>query len=276
MQKIQYDFTTKHRNGQALQLTGFLHEPGAHLLQQQWPILFFIPGGGLTHIEADVDDNIALAFYNHGFSTFYMDYRFRSDQQPLLPAPLVDVANGLQVIHDHAATWHLDNDKTVLAGFSIGGLLASLLADLPENQQFLSEHGLTGSTLKSQALILGYPVTDLTMGWPHTPAELPEIAADPALYVAKNWLTPQHVPTFIWNTVTDGAVPPLNALDYVTTLVKMDLPVEYHLFHHGPHGMALATKATARKPAHQEAHVAHWTGLAIEWLNALWPNSFSD
>ena len=193
MQKIQYDFTTKHRNGQALQLTGFLHEPGAHLPQQQWPILFFIPGGGLTHIEADVDDNIALAFYNHGFSTFYMDYRFRSDQQPLLPAPLLDVANGLQVIHDHAATWHLDNDKTVLAGFSIGGLLASLLADLPENQQFLSEHGLTGSTLKSQALILGYPVTDLTMGWPHTPAELPEIAADPALYVAKNWLTPQHV-----------------------------------------------------------------------------------
>lgn len=256
-----------HQDGSPITLTGFLHEPGPYLPEQKWPCLLFIPGGSLTHIEPDIATNVCLSFYNQGYNAFFMDYHFLADQQPLMPQPLIDLATGLDWLHRHASEYYLDEQRIALMGFSIGGLLASLLADLPNNPAAIASYQLQKLQLASQALILGYPVTDLTAGWPHTAAELPPITTHPDDYRAISWLTPQHCPTFVWNTATDGAVPATNSLDYVTALQKLGCPVEYHLFHQGPHGMALADQQTARIAAHIDPHVAHWQALVQEWLH---------
>ncbi|WP_164508197.1 alpha/beta hydrolase [Lapidilactobacillus wuchangensis] len=256
-----------HQDGQPIQLTGFIHEPGPYLPEQKWPAILFIPGGSLTHIEPDIATNVCLSFYNQGFNAFFMDYHFLTDQQPpLMPQPIIDLATGLDWLHTHAAEYYLDDQKIALMGFSIGGLLASLLADLPYKTDFIQRYHLENLQLASQALILGYPVTDLTAGWPHTAAELPPITNNPDDYQAMNWLTAQHCPTFVWNTATDGAVPADNSITYVAALQKLGVSVEYHLFHQGPHGMALADLRTARMNTHVDPHVAHWQTLVHEWL----------
>ncbi|MFD1410137.1 alpha/beta hydrolase [Lapidilactobacillus gannanensis] len=267
-----------HQDGKPIKMTGFIHEPGPYLPEQKWPGLLFIPGGSLTHIEPDIATNICLFFYSRGFNAFYMDYHFLADQAPLMPQPIIDLATGLAWLHTHATEYYLDDQRITLMGFSIGGLLASLLADLPENSEFLATHRLQNLPLSSQALILGYPVTDLTAGWPHTAAELPPITTQPNDYRASKWLTASHCPTFVWNTATDHAVPASNSLNYVAALQQLSIPVEYHLFHQGPHGMALADQQTARKAAQIDVHVAHWQTLVTEWLDEVLaiPAPFND
>src|SRR5690625_7872870 len=56
----------------------------------------------------------------------------------------------------------------------------------------------------------------------------------------------QHIskdtpPTFIWHTVEDQLVFIQNSLDFAKALDSHRIPWELHTFHHGQHGLSLAT-----------------------------------
>ena len=78
------------------------------------------------------------------------------------------------------------------------------------------------------------------------------VAALPADLVAllsnEKQVTRQTPPAFIWQTATDGAVPPENALLFALALHAKDVPFELHIFPEGPHGKAVS-RATWSRPA---------------------------
>ena len=54
----------------------------------------------------------------------------------------------------------------------------------------------------------------------------------------------QNPPTFIWHTNEDQAVPVENSFLYTAALRKAKVPVEFHMYAHGWHGLSLANEET--------------------------------
>lgn len=77
--------------------------------------------------------------------------------------------------------------------------------------------------------------------------------------------TPQ---TFIWHTANDNEVPVQNSLLLVNALIEAGVPVEYHLYPYGTHGLSLATRETEeiKKDRYADPHVANWFERAIDWM----------
>ena len=71
----------------------------------------------------------------------------------------------------------------------------------------------------------------------------------------------------MWHTFEDGAVPLENSLFFAEALRKADVNFEYHVFPHGGHGYALATKETAMKEGKEiNAQCAQWIDLFKSWM----------
>ena len=75
---------------------------------------------------------------------------------------------------------------------------------------------------------------------------------------------------FIWGTFEDGSVPLENSILMVTAMRRAGVPVEYHLFPRGGHGLALADKLTETSDGRcVQEDCAVWVELAHTWLKRL-------
>ena len=63
-------------------------------------------------------------------------------------------------------------------------------------------------------------------------------------------------PSFVWQTAEDASVPVINSLRYATACARAGVPIELHVFAHGPHALGLA----------QGAYAEPWTALCQRWL----------
>ena len=77
--------------------------------------------------------------------------------------------------------------------------------------------------------------------------------------------------SFIWHTFEDQTVLH-NTLLFVQALYKKGIPVEYHVFPQGPHGIGLANELTANENGRGIARACEpWSELAGKWLNREFP-----
>ena len=233
---------------------------------QVQPALVFVPGGSYTHISLPEAEKTALYFAEHGFSCFILRYSFVNEKSPLLPSPLIEIAKSLKLIRHQATEWQVDPDKIVVMGFSVGGHLISLYNNFWHAPWLAEAAGATSAEMQPNAVILGYPVIDSQLGFPNSAEVEASWTDDPSYYAAQKHVHSTNAPTFLWATDDDPLVPSINSIEYSLALSKQHVPQEFHLFHHGPHGLNLATEATAKDDAHVQPHVAHWTTLVLEWL----------
>ncbi|PWM98980.1 MAG: xylan esterase [Propionibacterium sp.] len=70
---------------------------------------------------------------------------------------------------------------------------------------------------------------------------------------------PQTPPSFVWQTDEDTSVPVINSMRYALACYRSQVPIELHVFAHGPHALGLAGGAYAEP----------WTALCARWLAAL-------
>ena len=78
--------------------------------------------------------------------------------------------------------------------------------------------------------------------------------------------------TFIWHTFEDQTVLLDNTLLFVRALYKKGIPVEYHVFPQGPHGLGLANELTANENGRGIVRACEpWSALAGKWLNREFP-----
>ena len=264
-------------------LTIYAHEDYPEVYgERNRPMIVICPGGGYEHVSPREGEAIALQFMTTGAHAAVLRYDV-SGQGAEFPQHLLELSASVAYVRKHAAEYCIDPDKILLAGFSAGGHLAASLGCFWK-EKWLEElmQAETGATMKDyqpNGEILAYPVitsgecahrgsfvkimgSEAEQGYAGLSAtELEEKLS------LENQVTSDFPQTFMWHTFEDGAVPLENSLFFAEALRKAGVNFEYHVFPHGGHGYALATKETAMKEGKEiNDQCAQWIDLFKSWM----------
>ena len=266
-------------------LTIYAHEDYPEVYgERNRPMIVICPGGGYEHVSPREGEAIALQFMTTGAHAAVLRYDV-SGQGAEFPQHLLELSASVAYVRKHAAVYCIDPDKILLAGFSAGGHLAASLGCFWK-EKWLEElmQAETGATMKDyqpNGEILAYPVitsgefahrgsfvkimgSEAEQGY--APLGLSAIELEEKLSL-ENQVTSDFPQTFMWHTFEDGAVPLENSLFFAEALRKAGVNFEYHVFPHGGHGYALATKETAMKEGKEiNAQCAQWIDLFKSWM----------
>jgi acetyl esterase/lipase len=89
------------------------------------------------------------------------------------------------------------------------------------------------------------------------PAPFRERPALVALLSAEDHVTPMSPPAFVFTTNDDNVVPSQNSMLYVAACQSAGVPVEFHMFEHGHHGVGLAEQLPGLRL---------WPSLLESWM----------
>ena len=264
-------------------LTIYAHEDYPEVYgERNRPMIVICPGGGYEHVSPREGEAIALQFMTTGAHAAVLRYDV-SGQGAEFPQHLLELAASVAYVRKHAAEYCIDPDKILVAGFSAGGHLAASLGCfwkekwLEELMQ--AEIGATMKDYQPNGEILAYPV--ITSGeFAHRGSFVKIMGSEAEQGFAglsateleeklslENQVTSDFPQTFMWHTFEDGAVPLENSLFFAEALRKAGVNFEYHVFPHGGHGYALATKETAMKEGKEiNAQCAQWIDLFKSWM----------
>lgn len=221
------------------------------------------PGGGYTFRATHEGEEYAEFLSDQGFPCFVVDYRVYPN---LFPAPLLDGRRAVQFVRANADLFGIDPQRVAVMGSSAGGNLAALVStcEMPLPEAVRDE--IDRQSFLPNAQILCYPYVSLADDQIRIPwcedkmldSGLHETRAalSPELCVKET--TPQ---AFFFHTSDDDVVDVRHSLRYADKLSEHGIPVEMHIFPHGPHGLGLARTADG-----SYAHVAQWGSLLVRWL----------
>ena len=234
------------------------------------PAVVICPGGGYRYTSSRESESIAMQYLAAGMQAFVLYYNCAP---AVFPCALLELAKSVSIVRSHAAEWNIDPEKILVAGFSAGGHLAASLGCF-WNQSFVYEPlGLLAEDIRPNGNILCYPV--ITSGEFAHRGSFDMLCAglDQEKYLAltslENQAGPQNPPTFIWHTNEDQAVPVENSFLYVSALRKAKVPVEFHMYAHGWHGLSLANDETKCEKDRAIPKVQSWMELSITWIKDL-------
>lgn len=259
-------------------LVTYLQEDSDSIGIETRPLILICPGGGYAYTSDREAEPIALAFLAMGYHAAILRY---SCAPARYPVALTELAYSIKLLRDHAAEWHINPDQIAVQGCSAGGHLAASLG-MFWDEAFLAEAaGLDASEserLRPNGMILCYPV--ITSGeYAHRGSfesllgeREAELGEKMSLEKQVSDRTPQ---AFIWGTFEDGSVPMENSLLLVSAMRKHNIPVEYHLYPKGCHGLALANHLTATSDGRSiQEECTSWVGLAATWLKQIFPQTY--
>ncbi|MFC6322798.1 alpha/beta hydrolase [Companilactobacillus baiquanensis] len=233
---------------------------------QPKPLAIVFPGGAYKFIAGREAQPIALKFASEGIHAIVFDYPLISEKQAIYPLVLQEIATLLNWVGEQSKVHNIDLNKILLVGFSAGAHVVANYNTLMTNEETKKEIFKDDIKVQPAANIIGYPVIDLTLGWPKEDWAM-KISADILYWQAQEHLNNNSKPTFIWQTVTDQTVPVMNSLVYAQKMELLHIPYELHLFASGGHGSSLATYVTQDG---NEDNVnfanAKWWELCMNWL----------
>ncbi len=226
------------------------------------PLVLICPGGGYERLSNREAEAVAIKMNSLGFHAAVLCYSLAPMD---FPAAMLDAAEAVRYVRVHAGEWNVDEKKVILCGFSAGGHLAASLGvfwNKPLVKEFLPYQP---EEIRPDGLLLCYPV--ITAGkFAHAGSiknALGEGRFTPEDVSLENHVTVDVPPVFMWHTNEDGCVPAENSLMFAEALRRAGVPLEYHLFRSGGHGLSLATRETA------------WpNGTGIQKECAVWPQLF--
>ena len=234
------------------------------------PAVIICPGGAYCYTSPREAEPIAMQYLAAGMQAFVLYYNCAP---AVFPCALLELAKSVSIVRSNAAKWNIDQNKILVAGFSAGGHLAASIGCF-WNQKFVYEPlGLTAEDIRPDGNILAYPV--ITSGEFAHRGSFDALCngLDQEKYLAltslENQAGTQNPPTFVWHTNEDQAVPVENAFLYIAALRKAKIPVEFHMYAHGEHGLSLANEETRSSKNRALAKVESWMELSIIWIRDL-------
>ncbi len=292
-----------NKEGTSLLYTYVLDPEISYGVKRRWPAMIIVPGGGYLLTATKEGEAVAAQFLARGFSCFVLRYStYLKDRESLAngtpkfdenahyPAQEVQLMEVIHLIHEHAEEWNIDPDQIFACGFSAGGHIISTAA-VHWNDRFLTDRlsfAPEGNELKLAGCMLGYPMLsgnlrtymEKTKDAPGSIySQLPMI--EQCLYGHENptgeemnrleiapYVSNDTPPMFIWHTTDDMVVSCLDSLELIRTLKQNEIDCEYHLFGHGPHGLACANRHYAKNKTEIDEEIAMWLPLAENWLKA--------
>ncbi len=222
-----------------------------------------IPGGGYAVVAADHEGKAVAEWLNTlGVSAFVLQYRLGPRYHH--PAPMQDVQRAIRIVRSRAAEWHLDPARIGVLGFSAGGHLAATAATHFDSGVETAATPLDRVSSRPDFAILAYPVITMRQPYTHGGSRsnlLGDTPSEQAVDSLSNerQVTSRTPPTFIFHTADDDVVPVENAELFADALRRAKVPVELHVFEHGPHGVGLAPNDPA---------LSQWPALAAAWMRA--------
>lgn len=281
-------------------LTSYILEDSPELLNgKKRPAIIICPGGAYINCSDREGESVALRFAAMGYHAFVLRYHVLLDDKEdynsifsdsinfkddtIFPTPMLDIANAFSIIHEHADDWLVDIDKLILCGFSAGG------NNVTNYGVYWNKPIITNSfdieRTRPAAIIVGYPLTDYfvhqefvksqgksgtrffeisnrTFLGNENPTEEQFLSVSSAKLIDDS--TP---PMFIWTTTSDQLVNVNQSTILATALANKGIPFELHVFEDGPHGLSLATQATAPSIVEVDDTVRIWIDLAEKWLS---------
>jgi Esterase/lipase len=230
--------------------------------------ILICPGGGYTMTSDREAEMTAFQFLAKGYHVGILRY---STRPSVFPVALLELGKAMSIVRGHAKEWRVNPDKIVVQGCSAGGHLTASLGVF-WNEKFVSDQlGIDNETIKPNGLILNYPV--ITSGeLAHRGSfeallngiETKELLEKVSLEKQVNETVPR---TFIWHTYEDELVPVENSLLFVQALNKFKIPMEFHMYEHGEHGLGLANNLTVGVRGEGLCkQCENWVELACTWL----------
>lgn len=194
-----------------------------------------VPGnGGNTTAELNEGASIANQLHELGYAAFVL--RYRSFLNASDNAPLYDIANAVKYLTENADQFGVQRENYALVGFSSGGQIAGIFAN--------KERGYGSYQVERPgALLLGYPVVDLTVmkplyhilydigtcGWRYYWANL------------CNMVDADYPPVYFWwgknDVVLSSAEMPGQHRDFDRTLERNNIPHQMVVYQNAPHSI---------------------------------------
>ncbi|MCI8798807.1 MAG: alpha/beta hydrolase [Lachnospiraceae bacterium] len=230
------------------------------------PMVIVCPGGGYSYTSNREAEIVALQFLAMGYHAAVLRY---STAPAVYPTAILELASTVLQIRSHAEEWNINPDQIVITGFSAGGHLAASYC-MFWNQKWMAEDLSTeNELLRPNGMILGYPV--ITSGeYAHKGSFQnllgDEYEAQKESLSLENRAGEQVPRTFLWHTCEDMSVPVQNSLLLVNALVSHRIPVEFHLFEKGGHGLSLANRLTNTQGHGPECAAGAWIPLVRQWM----------
>lgn len=238
--------------------------------ERKRPMVIVCPGGGYEHVSVREGEPVAYHFLTAGCHAAVLWYDI-SKHGVAYPQQLLELAWSVAYVRNHADEFAVDRDRILLAGFSAGAHLAASLGCFWDKDWLAQEMHMEKECYQPNGMILAYPV--ITSGeFAHRGSfeKLVGSRADDGLECKlslENQVTDKVPPVFMWHTNEDQTVPLENSLLFAAALRKAGVNFEYHVFPHGGHGYALATKETCSKGKNEtDPQCAQWMGLCKNWL----------
>ena len=176
-----------------------------------------------------------------------------------------------EAIREHAEDWNVDAEKIIVMGFSAGGHLAASYGVFWNELWLTEKMQCDKQLLKPNGLVLCYPVISSKEEIAHQDSIknlLGEFYQEMKEQVSLEDKVGKHTPkTFLWHTFTDPVVPFWNSFRFAEALGKAGVPMEYHLYPQGGHGLSLANEQTANEEGKGVEKVCQsWVPLLRSWM----------
>lgn len=232
------------------------------------PTVVVLPGGAYAFRSRREAEPIALKFLAEDCNAALLEYSVAPTH---FPAALLQVAQAVALLREHAEEWNVDTDKIAVCGFSAGGHLAASYGTLWDRDFVRDYYGFKNKEHRPNGMILCYAVTSAGY-WAHRGSIenlLGDKANDPEmleLVSAEKQVTAATPPAFIWHTFDDGCVPVENAILMAGALAEKKINAEVHIFPHGPHGFSLANETVYGNYDGQHSECQAWIDMAVRWI----------
>ena len=222
-------------------ITAYLHDD-----EKLRTAMLVVPGGGYALVSPTEGEIVAKKFFEEGYQAFVLTYTTNMFQvMPLGKQPLKDISRAVRHIRGNAGELRIQSDRIACCGFSAGAHLVGSLA-VHYQDPALKEEPCQEVSNRPDAVLLCYPVItsgemahrgsfELLLGKDASEEQL-------AWASLENHVTSDTPPAFLWQTLTDEAVPVENSILYTKACRAAGVSCELHLFMEGRHGLSLANE----------------------------------
>lgn len=249
-------------------LCTYILEPSKELMIKERPLILLCPGGGYEWTSDREAEPLAMRFLAMGYHAAILRY---SCAPAAYPTALLELASAMKLIHEHEEEWNVKGNQIYVQGCSAGGHLAASLGTFWHETWISKKLGVESEKLRPAGLILCYPVI--------TSGEYAHRGSFDALLKGQNTVemldrvslekqvTANMPPAFLWHTYTDDCVPAENSLFLVQAMRQYQIPVEFHMYPVGGHGLSTCDAQSANAEGYGvQEECQSWLPLVKAWL----------
>lgn len=237
----------------------------------QRPVVIICPGGGYEFTSDREAEIVAMQFVAMGYHAAVLRY---SVSPSVYPAAMLELGRSVRVLRENVEKWHIDRNQIFLLGFSAGGHLVADYCMSWNKPEILDKLCEQPQNLQPNGMILGYPV--VTAGEYAHQGSIRNLLGerygneeDREKVSLEKQVTDAVPRSFIWHTCEDPSVPVQNSYLLVGALLEHHIPVEYHVFEKGGHGLSLANRLTRSSTGFgEEVNCQCWIELVHRWIQA--------